>query len=187
MARSLDSTFQNTLDDKVIYPLFLLDIEFGATTLYFHTGVGTLTYDGNDYLGTGNLASISELRESDDLTAHSMTLTLSGVPSSIISAVLNDTTFGNKAILKLALVDSNGVIIGVPDQVFSGLVDSADIEKTGREAAVSVLVQHELSDLERPRVRRWTPEDQRLDHPTDQFFNFVAELQNKDVKWKEQD
>jgi len=40
-----------------------------------------------------------------------------------------------------------------------------------------------LIDLERARVRRYTPEDQKINFPNDKGLDFVSDLTDKVVQW----
>jgi len=37
--------------------------------------------------------------------------------------------------------------------------------------------------FERPYVRRYTDEDQKIEHPTDKGFEFVAAIQDLELVW----
>ena len=40
-----------------------------------------------------------------------------------------------------------------------------------------------MIDLQRPKSRRYTKEDQQIDFPTDLGFDFVPELQDIQIIW----
>lgn len=183
MTRSINSTFQAHLGDNVLFPLFLLDLQFGVDSLYMHSGIGDLVWNSNTYTGAGNLLSISTINENNSLSAPSVSVTLSGIPAELIAYVLQDVDFGDYGTIYFGLADTNGTIYGEPHQVFKGFIDTADIAKAGREATITVTIQHELSDFERPRERRYNNEDQQIDYPNDRGLEFVDEVQLLNFKW----
>ena len=55
MSRVLPTTIVDALDDNVIYPFFAVEMNFdGDDVLRLWTGVGTLTFDGVSWTGTGD-------------------------------------------------------------------------------------------------------------------------------------
>ena len=48
---------------------------------------------------------------------------------------------------------------------------------------VSVTAESLLADWDRPRVRRYNAEDQRLYYPNDKGFEFVPSLVEKQIVW----
>jgi hypothetical protein len=50
-------------------------------------------------------------------------------------------------------------------------------------ASVTVRLENRLADWERPRLRRYTDEDQQRAHPGDKGFEFVTSTVDKDIVW----
>ena len=60
------------------------------------------------------------------------------------------------------------------------------VQESVETAVITVSVENRLIDLEKPRVRRYTPEDQKIDLPfnvRDNGFDEVASVQNKEIIW----
>ena len=57
------------------------------------------------------------------------------------------------------------------------------INDTGETLTISVSIESRLIDLERPRIWRYTSEDQKRVYPTDKGFDFVNDLQSKQIIW----
>ena len=68
-------------------------------------------------------------------------------------------------------------------QIFSGRMDVMTIDETGETCSITLTAENRLIDLERPRVRRYTSEDQKSLHPNDKGFDFVNSLQEAEIKW----
>jgi len=58
-----------------------------------------------------------------------------------------------------------------------------NIQESGNVANVNITGESRLIDLEIARERRYTSEDQKIDFPDDKGFEFVADLQNKEIVW----
>ena len=78
-------------------------------------------------------------------------------------------------------LDANDNIIGDPFAQFKGILDVMTPGDDGLTATLSVTAINDLAKLERPRLRRYTDEDQELDYPNDRFFDHVAGLQQKEI------
>lgn len=81
------------------------------------------------------------------------------------------------------LVVEDAVVIADPFLAFEGRLDVPDISDDGESCTVRVSYESRLIDLERPRERRITHEDQQIDYPGDLGREYVASLQDKVVVW----
>lgn len=182
MSRNLPSAVATALDDAVISVFWTCDLLFDTPNeLRFWTGIGNLSLDGNTYTGAGELLDISELRESSDIAAYGATLTLSGIPSDLLSRALDEPYQGRRAIVKFG-VDISGAKTSTV--VFTGEMDQMTVKAGPQTSTISLDVESRLVDLERARIRRYTDADQRARYPDDQAFEFVTRLQNESLQWK---
>jgi hypothetical protein len=78
-------------------------------------------------------------------------------------------------------------VIGAPVSLFRGLMDSDSVKDTGTEVSVTMSLESAMSDQLRPRVYRYTHEDQQTLYPDagDKGLEFVAALQNLQLRWGE--
>ena len=220
MSRTLSGGVEVNIEDDVIYPFFAVELLFDDGTfdgadgniydriLRLWTGFGTLNYDGNDYFGTGNLLDISAVEETVEMAARGATLTLSGVPSDVISLALTEKYQGRQAKLYFGLfqrgrleqqssTDQNQDFIKLQDggiimlerqetsltEVFVGYMDQMNIEEGPEVSRVELKIENRLIDLERQRVGRFTSEYQKSIYPTDKGFDFVEGMQDLQINW----
>ena len=54
---------------KVVRPIFLVHMVFDSSELNIWSGVGDLSFDSVTYTGLGDLLSISEIKETSDISA----------------------------------------------------------------------------------------------------------------------
>jgi hypothetical protein len=182
MSRDLTAGMQAAVVAPVVRPILMVRIENSGAEIFVWTGVGDLIYGGNTYSGVGHFGSISTIQEGSDIRASGITLQLSGIPSALIATALADIRQSKKAILYFGLLNtSTGALIADPYIIFSGLTDVPQIDETPIDAVISLSIENRLIDLEQAKDRRWTPEDQALEDPTDLGFEFVAGLQDAQV------
>lgn len=185
MARDLTAGMVTEVTAAALTPIYLMQLTLPSGSLRFWNGIGDIVYDSNTYTGSANLITFSEVTETQSIEAQGVKFTLNGISSSIISTVLDSNNELQRGTVDLwmAALDSDGNIITDPFKLFSGNVDTADIEEAGESANISLSVESKLVMLKRTRVRRYTPEDQKLEYSNDQFFDFVASLQDKNLEW----
>lgn len=182
MARSVTSALNTELNATELEPFFLIDLGFDSGALYFWTGNRTLSWNSNDYLGGGNLIGISSVTETSDLRAAGINLTLSGFPSALLSIALSETYQGRSVKIRFGAF-SSGAVVADPYIVFDGRMDVMSIDEAGEGASISLSAESRLIDLERPRVRRYTPEDQKIIDPNDTGLDYVPVIQDASIHW----
>ena len=204
MSRDLATDIITALDDDVIYPFFAIELLFdGDNTLRLWTGLGTLTHNSQDWVGTGTLLNISTVEEASEIAVKGATVTLSGIPSSVISLALSQPYQGRVCNLYFGMFTVNkllqqSVIIFYyklaqrfylhTDQtsisnIFSGYMDQMNILETPSTSTIELVVENRLIDLQRARIARFTSEYQKSIYPTDLGLDFVEDLQDKDISW----
>jgi len=182
MARSVTAALNTQLTAVELEPFFLVDLEFDSGTMRFWTGIRPLTWNGNEYIGAGNLIGISQIAETAEVRAVGVSLTMSGFPAEIISIALSEAYQGQPVKIRFGAMSSDAVVAD-PYLVFDGRMDVMTIDDSGSTATVSLSVESRLIDLERPRLRRYTPEDQKTNFPEDTGMDFVPTIQNVAIQW----
>lgn len=183
MSRDLTSAASAALTASNVKLALLFQADFDSGTTRAWTGLGDLSWNSQTWYGTGNYLTIGGIEETNEIKATGTTVTLSGIPSELVSIALSEDYQGRAMTIWLALFDSSNAIISDPIQVLSGRMDIMEIQEGGETATISVSVENRLIDLERPRVRRYTNEDQKIDYPNDKGFEFVPSIQEKQIIW----
>lgn len=205
MAKTINPEIVENFEAGVAYPFFAINLEFDSGDLRLWTGLGTLNYNGEVYTGTGELLDISPIEETSDISARGATLTLSGIPSSLVSTALQETYQGRigtiylgtftptrDSILKedsdFILLESGGKIyIEENDknlvEIFSGYIDQMNINEGPETSTIQTTLENRLIDLERPKAIRYTTAYQKSIYPGDLGLNFVESLQDKPIFW----
>lgn len=206
MSRSLSDGIVSVLTAEAIQPFFAVRLFFDTQTLNFWTGLGELTVNDVTYTGTGQLLQISQLQETAEISAKGATITLSGIPSNLISLALSEPYQGRVCEIYFGAIDANRVYLkdedgnyilnedssridistGDPNdivQVFSGYMDQMNIDEGAETSTIGLAIESKLIDLERPRVFRYTDANQKSRFPNDKGFEFVEDLQDKRFNW----
>lgn len=183
MPRSVTTNFANAVAAGSVFPTILVEGNFDSGALRLWAGIGNLTWNTFTWTGAGTLLGIDTMGEKGTVEAIGTTLSLSGIPSSLVSLALAEPYQGRLIRIYQALLDSTGAVIADPDERFTGRADVMAIADDGTTATISMTVESRLIDLQRPRWRRYTNDDQQIDYAGDKGFEFVASIQDKPIKW----
>ena len=205
MSRDLDPSTIKAISQEVVRPFFAVELKFdGDETLRMWTGQGTLVLDdGTQWIGAGNLLDVSSIEDTAETAVKGATITLSGVPSEVLSLALSEPyqgrvcniyfgTFSTGSLLKetgnyILLQDGSRINVETGEkgfnQLFSGYMDQMNIDDSAETSTIELKVENRLIDLERARVARYTQFYQKSVYPDDDGLNFVEDLQTRKVPW----
>ena len=188
MSRALSAEMLAVATADIVRPIYLVKAEFDSTppedrNLYLWSGFGDLTFNGKNYLGVGNLLSISAVDESTDLTATGASIVLSGIQSPLLAIARDEDYQGRPITIYLGALDDTGDLIASPTVLFSGFMDVMTISEAGETSTISVTAENKLIAFDRSYVRRYTAEDQKIDYPDDMGFEFVAKIADQEIIW----
>ncbi len=178
MSRTLPAGMIAALSGESITIFYAVELMFDSGAMRIWTGYGDKTINGETYVGGGGLLNIEGITEVADLTAAGITVSLVGIPATMLSLALTEPYQGREARIYFG-------VEGVTDalEIFSGLMDVMTIEHSGESVRVSMAIESKLVTLQRPNVRRYTSANHKLRYPTDTFFDYVTDLQDKEVVW----
>jgi hypothetical protein len=207
MSRDIPVGFSDAVESPTVDVFFAIELFFDTSTLRFWSGLGEVTLDGETYVGSGQMIQISSVDETLDVSAKGATLTLSGLPSDLLSLAIQEPYQGRKCKIYFgikdnasqflqqenddyiltetgAYIDTNPASpVNVMAEIFSGYIDQMNIDEGAESSSIAVYVESRLIDLQRPRERRYTSESQKSRFPNDRGFEFVEDLQAKKFQW----
>ena len=183
MSRTLTSGMLGVTTADIVRPAYFVRMVFDSSVLNIWSGIGDLAFGGNTYTGTGDLLSISEITETADIQATGIKVSLTGIKTSFIAIAKDQDYQGRVLNVSLGAFDASGSLIADPVIVFSGFMDTMTISESGQYSTITVSVENKLISFERSKVRRYTAEDQKIDHPTDKGFEFVTAIVQKQIIW----
>jgi hypothetical protein len=179
MSRDIATIIANALDDAVLEPFFAIDLEFDSGTLRLWTGYGDRTLRGETYLGPGTLLQISNIEETAEIAASGASLTLSGIPSELLSLALSEPYQQRLCRIYFGLTLSADDMV----EVFTSRMDQMTIDEGAETSTIRLTIENVLIDLERPRVLRFTNSDQQARFPGDLGLAFVETIQQREIFW----
>ena len=183
MSRTLSTAMQAVATAEVVRPIYLVDLEFASGSIYLWSGLGDLSFNSNTYIGAGDLLTIGAVQESTELTATGAQITLGGIKQSLLTLARDEPYQGRPLTIRLGAFNENGDLIASPVILFSGFMDVMTINDSGETSTITVSAENKLIIFQKTAVRRYTAEDQKIEHPTDKGFEFVAKIQEKEIVW----
>ena len=182
MSRELPTQLIGNLSDGTIFPFFAVEFNFDDNPIRIWTGTGTLSLNGFDWVGSGELLSISSIDETSELAVKGATLNMSGIPSELLSLAISEPYQGRICNIYFGLMDQD---LGTNSltQIFSGYMDQMEITEGGDTSSIEMRIENKLIDLERARIARFTSGYQKSKYPNDLGLDFVESLQDRKLAW----
>jgi len=162
---------------------------YSSTVLRFSDLNVSHTIDGESYIGTGNLMSISSTSSEISATGSELVITLSGIPNSSIFEIMHSKIKGCPVVIKRVLFNATTgealAIEGNPLGRFSGFVNNyslnEEFDNTTRTSSNTLVLtcSSNVSILENKIAGRKTnPQSQKSFYPNDLGMNRVPNLVN---------
>lgn len=183
MARDLSGAVATAVAAATVRPVVFYEGVFATGTLRLWSGVGPFQWNGQTWTGAGEMLDVSPIEELSDVRAAAFHVSLSGDAGAILSINLGAARNGLPGKVWIGFFDAAGALIVDPFLAFQGRFDVPEILDEGARASIQARYESRLIDLDRPRIRRYTDEDQRLDYPNDPGFEFVPALQDVEIFW----
>ena len=195
MSRTIDSGLLAALTGNSVEPFYAVELLFDVKTttdvngnpidlgpMRMWTGLGnrTINVRGTNqvFAGTGALLNIAAAEEVGDLSAKAMTISLTGLDSSIISLAMQEPYQRRKARVYMGEKNVSSVV-----EIFSGQMDTMQITDEPDMSTVIMTIESKLVELERSRNWRYTDESHKSRHSGDTFFSYVQSIQDQQVAW----
>ena len=169
------------------WPLVLLaQIDHPDGMVYLHSGIGTINYDGSDWLGMGMFGDVGPVTISTETVIPEVAFTLSGVePSEASLQFLNANVRNRIASVWLGCLNPSGQIVERPFQLLQAQMDyqTQEVDDEGGEVVIQIIARSGFYTLERAIDECWTSENQKKRYPGDTGLDLVTTLQDKDILW----
>lgn len=183
MTRTLDSATEAASQSASPHTVFFVKLEFDGGDVTLCTWDSTLSFGGDDYIGAGGIGSIGAVDEDSDLSRSTLSLTLRGLPTDILSIVMNEHFQGRTATLRLGYLDPvTGQLVADPIILHRGRMDTYAVEQ-GETLSITLTVESRFAAWDRPLVRRYNNADQQLRYPGDRGLEFVEQTVEKPIFW----
>lgn len=191
MPRSLTSAIKAQFAAVRLAPVMFVEALFASGYVRMWSGYSSISWNGQTWQG-GTRAdvtnpvhvAISTISESSAVEANGIVITASSIPSSFLLKILADCRQNYPVTIWLGAQNlDTAAIIADPAIAFRGRMDVPQLSDDGETCSVSITVENRLIDLQHQRERRYTHEDQQIDHPGDLGFQYVPQLQDTNLVW----
>ena len=180
MSRTLPAPFAATVQGPHVDWFWLLELQLQSATLRLCGLDFDVHWGGHPWTALHGLGQIAPIEEAPGQVT-GLTITLSGVTQSHIAAVLAEPVQGRTVIVRLAVLDRSvePAAVVVDGNVWQGLLDVQRYSEA--DATVTVTAESRLIEWDRPRLSRYSHEDQLRRHPGDGFFKLQAQMETKTI------
>lgn len=184
MSRGFPTNVANALATSYVSMVTFAKLEFPNGTVYLHNSIGTFTWGGNDWLGVGDLGTISEIEEGIDVSPYKLTLALSGLDAAISGAALTQDYYMQPVTVYLGVLDANDVLLADPTIVWQGVMDQMNLS-VGAESGdvIQLTCESELARFDKASNRKYTDSQQQNDFASDVAFEFMAQIEGAKIRW----
>lgn len=183
MSRGLTSDEITALSASVVRPALFFEGIFNPTVLRLWSGNRDITFNSNTFLGNGWLRNIGSVTEIADIRAAGIRVNFNGVNQTLLSIVLNESKHKGTGKLWLGLLNEAGALIGPGYLLFSGKLESPEINEDAEGATISIGYESILASLLRRRESRYTDQNQRAFYPDDAGLQYVVQAQDWSGYW----
>jgi hypothetical protein len=183
MSRALSAAYLAAIQLPVVYPVLMFKGEFVSDTIYLWTGVGSISWDSQVWVGLGGMLEISNVLETTNAEATGFQIKVTGETSENVSRALQSCRRNKPGYLYLGLLNAAGVLLSDPYELRAGRFSHSQVNDDGKTAVISVVYEDELTDLRKAREMRYTSESQALIYPLDKGFDNVERLQEANIMW----
>lgn len=182
MARDLPPELEDAIAEPVVRPFMAIHINLPDPVSVF-TGVGTMYFDGKEWIGAGGIGAIDTIGEATDGSAIGVRATLYQVPSEFRDDVAAQAVKGVLLELWVGAFDENFQEVTAVKKIWTGRLDTYKIVDGGETLSVEVTGESRARDQTRPAIKRFTDEYQQRRHPGDFFFQFVSQMTEIPILW----
>jgi hypothetical protein len=184
VSRDFPTNVANAFAAQHVATVTFVKLEFASGTLYLHNSIGTYTWGSQDWLGVGDLGDISEIEEGPEISPYKITLSLSGIDSTISNAALNEDYYMRPVTLYIGALDADDDLLADPTEVWSGFMDQMNVSLGSDNGDdISLVAESELAKFDRASNLKYTDANQQAVHSGDLFFGFLKDIEGAKIQW----
>lgn len=183
MSRGLTSLNATAAAQRHVRPITFLELQFASGTLRLHNGVGTYSWGGFTWLGVGELGQMSDVEETDELSAYRVSYQLSGVNSAILTEALGEQIYEKLVIRYEGFLDENGALVDTPHELRRDFMDTMEIAKGGEIDVITLHCESEHIRDTRAPGGMFSDEDQQALFAGDTGFQYLSQMIDAQIHW----
>ena len=184
MSRGFPTNVANALATQHVSLVTFVQLAFPTGTVYLHNSIGTYTFGGNDYLGVGDLGAISPLEEGADISPYQITLSLSGLDSTIAGAALTEDYYMHAVTVLLGVLNADDALLAAPTVVFEGFMDQMNIS-VGADGGdvITLTAESELARFDKASNIKYTDIQLQSEFSGDLALEFMPDIEGAKIRW----
>lgn len=190
---AMDSAQLALLAADAVGVIFLAELDFSSGIYCFSTHNVTLTIEGKTYTATGDLATVGDIKESQETDSQTLVLGLSIANQALLAAALGNVEGyrGRQARIYLQLLDAQYRPVGSPKLRFAGEMEPVKVSRESQPeegGPVGGRIELPISRSGMSRARnaeglRLTDEQQKAEFPGDRGLEYVRPLIERPAQW----
>lgn len=181
--RSMASGVSAALDNSNVPLVVFCELDFASAPMRFTNCFRSLDWNGHTWMGAAGLGQIQPVEETSAPQSSSVAVRFSGIDPAFVAAIRDEHYAGRAARIWIAVyADDLSGPVDTPWLAFQGLMDEPEIS-IGDTAEIVLTLENRWRDFDRPRVRRMNDADQQAASPGDRFFEFVEQMESKELVW----
>lgn len=156
------------------FEVILLDPAGAEVPIRRWTGLGDLVWGGKTWSGAGDLIRVGGVPSGVGEEPADTNVAF-GADAAMIAMAQSHRTQGRVFRVWRGWLAEDGSLIA-PVMIGSYLLDDINLRLDGQSREMRVNLRDRLAELDRPRMLRWTPEQQALIDPTDTGLDQISQM-----------
>lgn len=182
MTRAWGAGAQAAMAGAHLQVLVFVEMDFAGDFVRLCNASHDVTWNTYTWLGLGQLGRIDEIEETGAVEAKGLAFEISGVPSAHLALAMNETYQGCPVRLWEAPLTEAGTFTDVR-LLYVGRMDVLQV-LDGENGVIRVTSESRMTDLMRPRARRYNDADQQRAYPGDRGLEFIDYLAtDRQIRW----
>lgn len=183
MTRFDDASNQTGAEQPHVKLGVLVQLEFASGTLYLWDGIGSISWNGQTWLGTGSLGTIEPIEEGSQDRPKGIKMSLSGINSAIMTEAVAADFYGRSCKIYLGFFDEDNSLLADPEMEFEGRMDSVNIVNSENESAIQLIAESRMILWSKVNGGIQTDESHQETFSGDQFFDQQAVQADQYLEW----
>jgi hypothetical protein len=182
MSRDIAAAIEEASQAPHVTPYLLVHLDYESGAVRVASTPFDIPFAGQTYLGVGRLGSISPIQEGPEMKSYGISLQLSGIPITYMQEMRAERYQDRACRIWLGLLDMGHKAVGAPVQLFGGRMDVITFD-VGQTITATLTAESRLIDWERPRIRRYTDQDQQRAYPGDKGMEYTQATTEMELVW----
>ena len=183
--RGLSSTYVSS-SVKLVNLAYAVYMNFASGSIRAWTGLNPIylddDYGGGTYSPVGQFGVVGDANETTEISAKTLNLTLTGVPSNLLYTVFTDPYRGRNMCL-YALFFNSDYTNFEKTILMRGWMDQITINETGDNASLTLACENRMVQFQRALELRYTDVQQQKLYPGDIGLSFLSQCVASDWYW----